>query len=318
MLSSKLSDTDSTIIILKICSIIGILAMGFGFGIMPNCINSCRTSSTFLGLSNAFSGGLFLGIVLFHLLPEASEIFEEYFKTEKGQNSIFNGKPLCFFIVYLSYALILFIEKVLIRYFFGNNTHNHKNFNFEEENVPFVEDNPSAQENQNDKEIILKEDSENNKVNGDQNMHSSVNYITPYLLMIALSIHGLFEGIALGVMNKIKQTFFLFLAISAHKWAEAFSLGINFYCSKISKISFLIIISIFAMFAPIGIITGMIFSKINTIVQGILLSLSSGTFFYVSCNELIVEEFEKNGNNIIKFLMFFGGATLVGALSFCE
>jgi len=46
----------------------------------------------------------------------------------------------------------------------------------------------------------------------------------PYILLVALSLHGLFEGIALGIQRVVKDTLFLFLAILAHKWAEAFSL----------------------------------------------------------------------------------------------
>ena len=48
--------------------------------------------------------------------------------------------------------------------------------------------------------------------------------ITPYLLLIALSFHGLFEGLALGIQTHVKDTLFLAIAILAHKWAEAFTL----------------------------------------------------------------------------------------------
>jgi len=48
--------------------------------------------------------------------------------------------------------------------------------------------------------------------------------ITPFLLLIALSLHGFFEGIALGIQGAVKDTLFLFIAIISHKWAEAFTL----------------------------------------------------------------------------------------------
>jgi zinc transporter ZupT len=48
--------------------------------------------------------------------------------------------------------------------------------------------------------------------------------ITPYLLLLALSLHGFFEGIALGIQGAVKDTLFLFIAIISHKWAEAFTL----------------------------------------------------------------------------------------------
>ncbi len=42
--------------------------------------------------------------------------------------------------------------------------------------------------------------------------------------MIALSMHGFFEGMALGIQPELDETLFLFFAIIAHKWAEAFTL----------------------------------------------------------------------------------------------
>jgi zinc transporter 1/2/3 len=38
------------------------------------------TNFKFIGIANAFSGGIFLSVALLHLLPESAEIFEEYFQ----------------------------------------------------------------------------------------------------------------------------------------------------------------------------------------------------------------------------------------------
>ena len=48
--------------------------------------------------------------------------------------------------------------------------------------------------------------------------------MTPFLLLLALSMHGFFEGIALGVQQTIEGILKLAFAILAHKWAEAFTL----------------------------------------------------------------------------------------------
>jgi len=48
--------------------------------------------------------------------------------------------------------------------------------------------------------------------------------LTPYLLLVALSIHGFFEGLALGIQNDINSIMILAIAIIAHKWAESFTL----------------------------------------------------------------------------------------------
>jgi hypothetical protein len=68
-----------------------------------------KKSTYFLGLANAFSGGLFMGIALFHLLPEASDEFTTSFM---GVESVWARLPLHYIIAFCSYSLILFIEKV--------------------------------------------------------------------------------------------------------------------------------------------------------------------------------------------------------------
>jgi hypothetical protein len=52
-----------------------------------------------------------MGIALFHLLPESSESFTEYFE-EEGTTSKWKNLPSSFFIAFISYSLILLLEKV--------------------------------------------------------------------------------------------------------------------------------------------------------------------------------------------------------------
>lgn len=71
----------------------------------------CKANIILSGLSNAFSSGIFLGIAIFHLLPEANEGFENYFKKEKMEGFI-TKIPIAYFLVFFAFTLILFIEKV--------------------------------------------------------------------------------------------------------------------------------------------------------------------------------------------------------------
>ena len=99
------------LIYFKIGCLIIIMLVSLIFGLLPLYYNITK-SSKFLGFANAFSGGLFMGIGLFHLLPEAQENFESYYLTPKGQKSVFYNQPLSYFIAFISYSLILFLEKV--------------------------------------------------------------------------------------------------------------------------------------------------------------------------------------------------------------
>ena len=110
---------------------------------------------------------------------------------------------------------------------------------------------------------LLKVEIEENKNNLEQiefnkehkdHIFKPTSNITPYILLIALSIHGSIEGIALGVMNTLKECSILFTAILLHKWAEAFALGISFYKSGTEKNNFINMIILFTLFGPLGII----------------------------------------------------------------
>lgn len=158
----------------------------------------------------------------------------------------------------------------------------------------------------------------NDDTNKNNHVFNPTSSITPYILLIALSVHSIFEGIALGVMNTVKECSILFSAIILHKWAASFALGISFYKSGTEKDLFIRMILIFSSFGPLGIIIGMIFSDAGSLIKGIMLSISSGTFIYVAASEVIVEEFSLSKKTNIKFLWFLLGGLLTFMLIFIE
>ena len=171
-------------------------------------------------------------------------------------------------------------------------------------------------------DLYLKEKNNSNIEIGTENKNNHIfnptSSITPYILLIALSVHGIFEGIALGVMNTIRECSILFSAIILHKWAASFALGISFYKSGTEKELFIKMILLFTSFGPIGIIIGMIFSDAGNLIKGIMLSISGGTFIYVAASEVIVEEFSLSKKTNIKFLWFLIGGLLTFILTFIE
>jgi zinc transporter 1/2/3 len=171
--------------------------------------------------------------------------------------------------------------------------------------------------------LISLELKDNNKISSSNLEHKDhifnpTSNITPYILLIALSIHGSIEGIALGVMNSLKDCSILFTAILLHKWAESFALGISFYKSGTEKNNYIYMIFLFTLFGPLGIIIGMIFSDAGFLIKGIMLGISGGTFIYVAASEIIVEEFSLSKKINIKYLWFLFGGILTFILTFIE
>ena len=105
------------------------------------------------------------------------------------------------------------------------------------------------------------------------------------------------------------------ISILIHKWAESMSISIalNKTFPDIKTIFYLILM--YSFVTPIGTIIGIILADVTPeIVQIVFMGLAVGTFFYVSCSELIVEEFSLPGNRWLKMLAFLFGAVLVGLL----
>ena len=331
----------SNIFIIKIFSIFLLSLISISFGLMPYFINFCRKSNKFLSLSNSFSAGIFLGLGFFHILPEAAEIIHK--KTEF---------PVAYVCCFLSYALNLFIEKVVFSnshdmlhegFDHNHDNHGHERMEDEEKNEHLQknkenEDNVENNENKEEKQVL---DIKINQINSDLNNLGTKNMLVTtkyeiktitedqipisknssisYLLLFALGFHGLFEGISLGIQQTIRGTVFLILAISLHKWAAALTLGISFVKSGVSQKEFIINILVFSFISPIGISLGMALTSFsNDFIAGIFLSISVGTFIYIACSEIVIHEFNKKGNRYIKFLCFILGAGMVLSLNVLE
>ena len=167
------SQTQTTISIfyIKIFYLIIIWAIAFVFGLLPLCFNNCRKDLRLLNYANAFSAGIFLGIGFFHLMPEASESFENYFLNE-GSNSIFKNIPISYLLAFLSYCFILYIEKVafnshaLIAHTHGDESNIEYDENFDELKEPLIGgNNKSTKKIYHDCTNNLYEDNNNNDVN---------------------------------------------------------------------------------------------------------------------------------------------------------
>ena len=289
--------------ILKIISFISILALGLIFSFIPNYVNSIRKNEYLLDIANTFAAGLFLGIGLLHLLPESSEIFKDQYKIKF---------PIAYLISFLTYCLILCIEKVIFDPHSIMHEHNKLSDNNLKKDIdeniisePLVQDNSLNDDFKSD--IHLGK----NKLNK--------NLLQPFILLFALGFHAIFEGIALGILDDFNSVLSLMLVILAHKWAEGLTFGISFLKSELSKCQINTFLIIFSMMGPFGVLFGMFLSTMtNKFIQGIFLAASSGTFLYIACSEVITEQFEKKDNRVVKFICILIGGGFTAVLAYFE
>ncbi len=354
---------------LQIGSIFVIFAMGFIFGMLPLWIKSCRENSNVLSIINTFSGGIFLGLGLFHQLPEANEMLEE--------NPIQEHYPFTYLLAFITYSLILFIEKVATDAHNIADAHHHheekkkeeKHSNSSIEGKQNNEQNNIEKNNNEIAQIMLKANNEenniekrletnkvdenvvlqpekNNNINSNGENYQEVKVYTqnqineeiknetlegekkkegfkgllePIIVLCAIGFHGLFAGISIGIGENLNDTLIIIIAILAHKWAAALSLGVTFVKLFVPSKQFYILMIIFALITPVGTVIGLIVKQSsNELVEAIFLSVSSGTFFYLSMSEILVEEFEKKENKYIKFIVYVVGCLAISFLVFFE
>ena len=73
----------------------------------------------------------------------------------------------------------------------------------------------------------------------------------------------------------------------------AISLGGTFSRAGFTFAKSMCLLISFSLSTPIGMVIGILISDENPLVGIILMSLSSGTFIYVSCTEILQHEFER-------------------------
>jgi len=74
----------------------------------------------------------------------------------------------------------------------------------------------------------------------------------------------------------------------------------------------------FALSTSIGVAIGLGLSEESVLVSSILLSISTGTFIYVSCTEIIQSEFERGYPEWVQFIFVTLGGAMIVSLWFVE
>ena len=143
--------------------------------------------------------------------------------------------------------------------------------------------------------------------------------MTPFILMLALSVHSVFEGLALGMGKDMTSTLDMVIAICIHKGAAGTSLGISLVKTFPDNFRLCrLLILIFALATPLGVGIGMAVVNAGDIYDIIFSSLAAGSFLYIACSEVIIEEFSIPGNRYWKLLAFLLGAAIITLLWFLD
>lgn len=125
-----------------------------------------------------------------------------------------------------------------------------------------------------------------------EHMHGSL--LASVILLLALSVHSIFEGLAIGVAQDMSQVFSTTAAVLAHKAFAGYALGSSMVASQMKEGHFLVLCLVFACCSIAGVFMGILFEQFdgsdNSISTGIIQAMVSGTFLYVSIVEIGMKE----------------------------
>ncbi|XP_053679998.1 zinc transporter ZIP3 [Anopheles nili] len=144
-------------------------------------------------------------------------------------------------------------------------------------------------------------------------------------LLLALSLHSLLEGLAIGVQNSAPKVLLLLGAVSAHKFVVGFALGVELCLQgTIHRCSHILQVLTFSLGSVAGIGIGMGLDGLNETLTSLIVpalqGLAGGTLLYVTVSEVLPRERAKRrlhmrSIGLTQLVAVLVGFTLMSVLS---
>lgn len=141
-----------------------------------------------------------------------------------------------------------------------------------------------------------------------------------YAVLVALSVHAILEGLALGAEPALADASVLFVAIFAHKLIAGFALGMSLARSAIAAPLRLGLLAVFASATPVGILLGAapgigLEGSLRQGFEASFMALAAGTFIYVALLDILRDELLEPGSRFALFGLVSLGAGVMALLS---
>lgn len=297
--------------------------------VVPYALKYLPAADYYIGLLNTFSGGVILATGLIHLVPE---VIEEQFEVDLP-----NEYPLGMVMMTGGFLLVFFLEQIV----FGGHDH--------------AETSSKAPLGRNASGVTTMELKimQSGKICTDKasgldtrSSDCTIEYGSGRLplpgppegavsrfifenkegliLLMALSAHGLLEGLVVGFQDDRKTLLILFASIASHKFAAAMALSSRFMKNGAVFLKAFFFVFLFSLLGPFSIMLGTVLHGVPALVHLILNGLASGTFVYIGAYEVVHEEFsmdEKStsmsarSQRAVKFVSMVLGVVLISLIA---
>lgn len=274
-----------------------------------------------LSLCNSFGGGVFLATCFNALLPAVRDKVVDVFQ----QLKISSDYPLAETMMMLGFFLTVFIEQAVLT--------------FRKEKPSFIDletFNAGGSEAGSDSEYDTPfiSSARGSPSNGGHRSHghhhghfnpaelAGAGPLRLASLVLALSAHSAFEGLALGLQEDGAKLGSLFLGVAVHETLAAIALGVSVAKASLGMKDATKLGVTVSMMIPLGMLVGMGIESAQTlagsIVSVVLQGLAAGTFLFVTFFEILTRELEEKQDRLLKVLFLIIGYATLAALVFIK
>ncbi|KAG0724457.1 Zinc transporter ZIP1 [Chionoecetes opilio] len=289
--------------------IIFLLTTGVGLapvllrGVSKKIVSRAVVRHRILSCASCFGAGVFIFVCFMGLLPAADQKFH-HFLEELGHTDesweAFAEFPWGFFVVICGFLIIFTIDKLvhaIEQQRRGSNSQGQGGHpasrtllaKTSTEPLCLTQDTPHAEANG-----APPPDYDKDSCNDQE--HAGHGVPTSIIFLLALGVHSLFEGMAVGLQTQTEKVLEFSVAVLVHEVVMAFSFGMevsnNNTLSRWGKAAYVVI---FTSTIPLGIAAGVGLqtapSANREIVSAVLEAFATGIFIHVIFIEVLAKEF---------------------------
>ncbi|XP_061102685.1 zinc transporter ZIP1 [Conger conger] len=290
----------------KLGALVGLLILTLFIGLIPARMKWFRETSgtethkVLLSFISCFAGGVFLAACLLDIIPDyLSDI-----GAELEARAVDTDFPVQEFIMALGFFMVLILERIVL------NCSGQSG----EESAPLLGHGHGHGHGHGTAGDL---EGSSQHVHVDKQAHSS---FRSFMLFLSLSLHSVFEGLAIGLQSKESQVLQICIAILVHKSIIVFSLSVKLLQSAVKPFWVLAYVGVFAMMSPLGIGIGISVMEAKlesgTLIQAVLEGLAAGTFIYITFLEILPHELNSPEKPLLKVLFILLGFSIMAALAF--
>ncbi|XP_068218508.1 zinc transporter ZIP1-like [Palaemon carinicauda] len=250
-----------------------------------------QTRNRLLSAASCFGAGVFLFVCFMGLLPDADQKFHHFLEEIRRNDeewTTFSEFPWAFFVVTIGFLSIFTLDK-LIHALEHSRKHNHRGVSLIQGQLPPVE---SGKKESDPEKLPLSQKCLHH--HGDEDEGHGVP--SSVIFLVALAIHSVFEGMAVGLQTHTEKVMELGVAVFVHEVVMAFTFGMEVSRSNtLSRMYKVIYMVIFASTIPLGVAIG--FGLQNSpsdhrdIISAVFEAFATGIFVHVIFIEVLSHEF---------------------------